>query len=65
MTEQEKFRVDIQVVEESIWSSNEIEFDTKEEAETYAKDLRSRWMGMDKWRVVPSSTPRGEKINES
>ena len=34
------------------WVGNQLKFDTKEEAETYAKDLASRWTAVREWRVV-------------
>jgi hypothetical protein len=36
------------------WSSNALRFKTKPEAETYAKDLASRWTSVTVWRVVES-----------
>ena len=58
----EKFRVDVQGVNETIWVSNALRFDTEAEAETYARDLYARWMGMQAWRVVPGSTPEREEV---
>lgn len=57
-----KFRVDVQGVNETIWVSNAMRFDTAAEAEAYARDLYSRWMGMQAWRVVPESTPERETV---
>ena len=45
-----KYKVEMHVGNE--WSSNQMKFNTKEEAEEHAKDLFSRWTLPDKWRVV-------------
>lgn len=58
----EKFRADVQGTGENVWSSNGLEFDTPEAAEKYARDLGSRWTGIESYRVVPVSTPRGETV---
>ena len=39
------------------WVGNGLRFSTSAEAETYAKDLYSRWTAVREWRVVPSSDP--------
>jgi hypothetical protein len=39
------------------WVGNGLRFATAEEAETYAKDLYSRWTAVKEWRVVPSVDP--------
>jgi hypothetical protein len=57
-----KWRVDCQGTGENIWSSNGLEYDDSFKAVAYAKDLYSRWMGMVAWRVVPTSTPRQERV---
>jgi hypothetical protein len=36
------------------WVGNALRFATKAEAETYAKDLYSRWTAVKEWRVVES-----------
>jgi hypothetical protein len=36
------------------WCGNALRFKTKPEAETYAKDLASRWTLVTEWRVVES-----------
>lgn len=35
---------------------NGLEFETVDLAETYARDLFSRWTGVRKWRVVEKAT---------
>jgi len=39
------------------WCGNALRFATKEEAEKNARDLMSRWMLVQKWRVVESDDP--------
>ncbi len=36
------------------WVGNQLRFATEAEAETYAKDLYSRWTAVREFRVVPS-----------
>ena len=48
-----KWKAEVQVVNEpDAWHTNALVFDTKEEAETYAKDLFSRWTQTTAWRAV-------------
>lgn len=56
------YRVDVQGVGESVWSNNALEFDTPEAADAYARDLGSRWFGIEAYRVVPVSTPKHETV---
>lgn len=42
---------------DSTWSHNQCRFASKEQAELYAKDLASRWMGLETWEVQPSQDP--------
>lgn len=37
---------------ESVWSTNQLEFDTSEEAKEYGSNLQSRWMLVRKFAVV-------------
>ena len=39
------------------WTGNGLRFATREEAETYAKDLFSRWTAVKAFRVVESADP--------
>ena len=39
------------------WTPNGLRFATRAEAETYAKDLYSRWTLVREYRVVPSTDP--------
>jgi len=34
------------------WVGNALTFDTREQAETYARDLFARWTAVREWRVV-------------
>ena len=52
-----EFKVQVTGVGENVWSENSLRFATHAEAEQYALNLASRWMGMDMARVVPSDTP--------
>tara|TARA_R100000808_G_scaffold6_1_gene45 strand:+ start:499 stop:660 length:162 start_codon:yes stop_codon:yes gene_type:complete len=46
------YKAEIQVIGDKTWYSNSLKFKTKAEAEEYAKDLFSRWMQAEEWRVV-------------
>lgn len=46
------FQAEFQAVRETSWNTNALVFATEEEAEAYARDLFSRWMGAQDWRVV-------------
>ena len=50
------YKAEVQVVNDSKWYSNALEFDTHAEAETYAKDLFSRWTQATNWRIVEADT---------
>ena len=56
----EKLRVEVLAKGEPRWATNAREFDTPEEATTFARDLYSRWTQVAKLRIVPVSRPRGE-----
>ncbi len=56
----EKLRVEVLGKGESRWATNAHEFDSPEEATTFAHDLYSRWGMVESLRVVPVSRPRGE-----
>jgi len=38
---------------ETTWCVNGLDFATVEEAKAYADDLMSRWMGADKYAILP------------
>jgi hypothetical protein len=59
---EEKWRVDVQGVGENNWSSNGLEYPDAFKASAYARDLYSRWTGMSAWRVVPTTTPKQERV---
>lgn len=46
-----KFKVYVDTGE-SVWSTNQLEFDTPEKAKEYGEDLFSRWMLVRKFAVV-------------
>ena len=46
------FKVEVTDDRGASWASNALRFDTRAEAETYAKDLFHRWLSLDAWRVV-------------
>ena len=49
-----KFKVEVHTVscQPGVWTGNGMTFDTKAEAEAYARDLFSRWTAVREWRVV-------------
>jgi hypothetical protein len=59
----EKWRAEAAGVGENVWSNNAMEYDTREEAESAAHSLASRWMGADVFRVTPVSTPKREPVD--
>ena len=46
------YKAEVQVSGDDGWYGNNLEFKTKAEAETYAKDLYQRWTQTVEWRVV-------------
>ena len=44
---------------------NAMRFETKEEAELYAKDLMGRWILVTEWRVVKSKDPVNYQIKDN
>jgi hypothetical protein len=55
-----KFRFDVLATGETSWANNALEYDTPAEAEAAAYDLFYRWFLVEKFRVVPTSTPTRE-----
>lgn len=49
-----KYKVEVIADSSGEWVGNQLEFDTKEQAEDYAKDLAWRWTAVREWRVVPA-----------
>jgi hypothetical protein len=47
-----KYKVEILPVGEAEWCSNGLVFETAEAADTYGRDLLSRWFGAREYRVV-------------
>lgn len=56
-----QYRAEVNVGER-VWHTNALRFDTREEAEAYARDLAGRWMLVISWRVVDDSTPLREAV---
>jgi hypothetical protein len=56
----EKLRVEVLARGERRWATNAREFDSPEEATTFARDLYSRWVPVEKLRIVPVSRPKRE-----
>lgn len=50
-----KYKVWVLAVGERTYSTNNLEFDTPEEATNYGDSLLSRWFGADKFAVLPVS----------
>jgi hypothetical protein len=46
------FKAEVQVVNDSKWYSNSLEFETRSEAVEYARDLLQRWTQSVDWRVI-------------
>jgi len=50
-----EYRVEVIADSSGKWCGNGLSFDTVSEAKTYALDLYSRWVLVEKWRVVNKS----------
>lgn len=46
------FKVEVIADSSGQWCGNGMRFATREEAETYARDLEWRWTAVREWRVV-------------
>lgn len=60
-----KFRCEVTGIGENTWSSNGKDYDTIEAAEAALDSLADRWFGFDRSRIVPSDTPRGQKVSDT
>lgn len=49
------FAVEVLADDSGKWCGNGLRFATTEAADTYGKDLFSRWMAVKEFRVVPST----------
>jgi hypothetical protein len=47
-----KWRAEVIADDSGTWASNALTFDSKQDAETYAKGLAARWLMVREWRVV-------------
>jgi hypothetical protein len=54
MPETKSFKVEVIADNSGKWCGNGMRFHTPEQAEEHARDLRSRWLAVREWRVVPS-----------
>jgi len=54
------FRFDILVHGESRWASNQLRFADEEAALVHAHGMSSRWVIIEKIRIVPQDAPKGE-----
>jgi hypothetical protein len=60
---QTKFRAEVAGKGENIWSTNDMEFNTEQEAQKWLDDLSDRWFGYDLGRIVPVSTPTRQPVD--
>lgn len=44
------------------WAANQLRFESKAQAENYARDLSYRWTAVREWRVVESEDEVTEKV---
>ena len=58
------YKVEIREKGEQSFCSNGIRLPDVEQAEAYAKDLWSRWMSAEEWRVAPSEDQPNHTADE-
>ena len=58
-----KYRAEVTGIKEDRWSTNALTYNTEKEAERWLDNLKMRWFGYDMGRVVPTTTPKNEKVN--
>jgi len=46
------YKVEVIADNSGTWAGNGLKFETTQEAEEYARDLFSRWLAVQEWRVV-------------
>jgi hypothetical protein len=51
------WKPEIKTAHDTKWYSNELIFETKQEAESYARDLFYRWTATESWRVTEVTAP--------
>jgi hypothetical protein len=51
------FKAEVIADDSGKFVGNALVFETREEAEDYARDLRSRWILVREWRVVETDEP--------
>lgn len=47
-----KWKAEVIADDSGEWCGNQLRFDTREQAEAYARDLYSRWTAVRQWRAV-------------
>jgi|TARA_Y100000310_G_scaffold80589_2_gene77269 hypothetical protein len=47
-----RFKIEVQADASGTWAGNALRFDTRAEAEDWARNLASRWTAVREWRVV-------------
>ena len=57
------YRAEITGINENVWSTNSLEYDTPEKAKHWLDKLSDRWFGYDLSRVVETTTPLGEHVD--
>lgn len=61
--DKKKFRAEIAGIRESVWTKNQLEYDTEKEVKDWLDGLAHRWTGYDLSRVVSTDTPIGQPID--
>jgi hypothetical protein len=58
-----KYRAEVCAVNENVWSSNAMEYNSPSQAYEWLDGLRNRWFGYNLSRVVSSDTPRNQPLD--
>lgn len=58
-----KYRAEVTGKGENKWSTNGLEYNTEQEAQKWLDSLSQRWFGYDRSRVVPTTTPKGQLVD--
>lgn len=58
------FKPQVRTRGDTQFNSNNLAFATREEAEASARDLMSRWMLVDEYRVIESDQPVNYRLRE-
>lgn len=57
-----QYRCDVTGINENVWSSNGVKYDSIEAAQEALDSLSGRWFGYDRSRIVPADTPLNEPV---